>query len=306
MLALLAASDKPEHVALGEAPPPFPEPDEAVLQVRAFGINRGELNLLASRPVGWRPGQDIAGIVVRQAADGSGPPDGARVVAMVDQAGWAELVAAPTSRIGILPDGVSFEQAATLPVAGLTALRALRLGNLLVGRRVLITGASGGVGHFAVQLAVAAGAHVTGAIGHAENGPVVLELGAEEVVTTVEQLSGSYDLILESVGGAWLTAAVRSVSADGIVAFFGNSSREPSTFSFTDFRGHPRARLCPFFIYESGPPAFGVDLTLLASLIAEGKLKPEIGFTASWRQLDEGLTGLRDRRFPGKAVLTLD
>src|SRR5438874_13677483 len=133
-------------VELREVAEPQPAAGEAIVEVRAFSLNRGELALLASRPAGWRPGQDIAGIVVRAAADGSGPQEGTRVVAMVDGAGWAQRVAAPTARMAALPDNVSFASAATLPVAGLTALRTVRLGGALLGRRALITGAAGGVG----------------------------------------------------------------------------------------------------------------------------------------------------------------
>lgn len=77
---------------------------------------------------GWRPGQDIAGEVLRPAPDGSGLPAGARIVALMDEAGWAERAAVPTQRIATLPDQVSFVHAATLPIAGLTALRTLRFG----------------------------------------------------------------------------------------------------------------------------------------------------------------------------------
>jgi NADPH2:quinone reductase len=305
MLALVASSGSPEHVALREAPPPVLASNEALFEVRAFGVNRGELRLLASRPDGWRPGQDIAGVVARQAADGSGPAVGTRVVAMVDQAGWSELAPAPTSRLAPLADNVSFEAAATLPVAGLTALRALRLGGLLLGKRVLVTGATGGVGHIAVQLAAASGARVT-AVARSHGGEALRAIGATEVVAGVDVLTGTFDLILESVGGPSLTAAAKLVGADGTLAFFGNSSQEPSTFSFGDFGGHPRARLLPFHVYESGPPAFGRDLALLVGLIADGRLTPQIGFQGSWRELDAALAGLRDRRFGGKAILRLN
>jgi len=305
MLALVAASNKPEHIELREAPPPFPGPNEALLEVRAFGVNRGELRLIDSRPDGWRPGQDIAGVIARAAADGSGPKAGERVAALVDQAGWAEMTSAPTTRIAVLPTNVSFEAAAALPVAGLTALRALRLGGMLLGKRALITGASGGVGQFAVQFAALAGAEVT-AVARSDRADTIRSLGAGEVVAAIEDLNGTYDVILESVGGGSLAAAARLVGPDGALIFFGNSSREPSSLSFTDFGGHPRARLLPFHVYESGPPAFGVDLALMARLVAAGKVKPLIGFEGSWRKLDAALTALRDRTFGGKAILRLD
>src|SRR6202008_775002 len=103
------------------------------------------LGLIPSgRTVGW----DIAGVVERAAADGSGPPEGARVVGLVWTGGWSERAAVPTRQLAELPDAVSFEQAATLPVAGLTALHALQIGGFCLGKRVLVIGASGGVGRF--------------------------------------------------------------------------------------------------------------------------------------------------------------
>jgi len=306
MLALVAAAAKPEHVAQAEVPEPAPASDQALVQVRAFGVNRGELRLLASRPDGWRPGQDIAGVVVRRAADGSGPDAGTRVVACVDQAGWSEQASAPVARLASLPDSVSFEAAATLPVAGLTALRALRLGGFVLGKRVLITGATGGVGHFAVQLAAASGARVTAVARDADRGAALRGIGATEVVPALEELPGSFDLILESVGGTSLSSAMKLVGPDGALVFFGNSSQQPSSMSFADFGGHPRARLLPFHVYETGPATFGADLAFMASLIEQGRLKPQIGYQGNWRQLDAALAGLRDRRFGGKAILTID
>jgi NADPH:quinone reductase len=148
-------------LALGDLPEPQPGPHDLVVEVAAYAVNRGELSLLSQRSDGWTPGQDVAGVVAAAAADGSGPPVGTRVVGLADQGGWSERVAVPTHRVAPLPEAVAFPQAAALPVAGLTALRALRTGAPLLGRRVLVTGASGGVGSFAVQLALAAGAQVT-------------------------------------------------------------------------------------------------------------------------------------------------
>jgi NADPH:quinone reductase len=306
MLALVAAAAKPEHIDLIEVSPPEPAPNEALIEVRAFGINRGELRLLGSRPDGWRPGQDIAGVIAKGAADGSGSPAGTRVVACVDQAGWSAEAAAPVSRTAPLPDSVSFEAAATLPVAGLTALRALRLGGLILGRRVLITGATGGVGHLAVQLAAASGARITAVARDAGRAASLRGMGASDVVSSVEELTGTFDLILESVGGSSLSAALKLVGADGALVFFGNSSLQPSAISFADFGGHPRARLLPLHIYETGTATFGADLGLMASLIERGVLNPQIGCQGSWRRLDAALAGLRDRRFGGKAILTVD
>lgn len=303
MLALVNTPSAPIPVELHEVAEPEPAPDEAIVEVHAFSLNRGELALLAGRPEGWRPGQDIAGVVVKAAADGSGPKEGTRVVALVDGAGWAQRAAAPTARMAALPDNVSFASAATLPVSGLTALRTLRYGGLLLGQRVLITGAAGGVGRFAVQLAALAGAEVTGVAGRPERATGLSELGAAAVVTNIQEAGGLFELILESVGGPSLAGAISKVAPNGTIVMFGYSSREETPISFPNFAEHAGARLIAFFVYRSGTPAsMGEDLARLVSLVAAGKLTPEIGLEDSWHNVYRAATALRERKVNGKAV----
>lgn len=307
MLALVNTPSASIPVELREVAEPQPAPDEAIVEVHAFSLNRGELALLANRPEGWRPGQDIAGVVVQAAADGSGPKEGTRVVALADGGGWAQRVAAPTARMAALPDNVSLATAATLPVAGLTALRTVRLGGALLGRRALITGAAGGVGSFAVQLAALAGAEVTGVVGRPERAAGLTERGATATVTTIQEAEGLFDLILESAGGPSLAGAISKVAPGGTIVVFGNSSSQETPISFANFAGHAGARLLAFFIYESGTPAsMGVDLATLVSLVASGKLTPEIGLEDSWHNLSRAVTLLRERKVNGKAVLHVD
>ncbi len=303
MLALVCSNDVSDPAQLREVEEPRPASNEALVEVEAMAINRGELHLLATRPEGWRPGQDIAGVVIEPAADGTGPERGQRVVALVDQGGWCERVAVPTNRIGALPDGVSFSAAATLPVAGLTALRALRLGGSLLGKHVLVTGAAGGVGHFAIQLARRSGARVTAVVGRPERGDGLRDLGASHVVVETDDLGGPFNLVMESAGGSLLTTALNSLAEDAVVVMYGNSSGEPASINF----GRPRARIQRFFVYESGEsPTFGQDLRLMAGLIASGDLHPKVGFEGTWRESVKALTALRERRVVGKAVLTID
>src|SRR5713226_5973792 len=302
MRALVATGNPAAPLKIREVGEPSAEANQSIVEVRAISINRGELRLLAARPEGWRPGQDIAGVVAQTAADGSGPPVGTRVVALVDQAGWAEQVAVPSSRLSTLPDVVSFAQAAALPVAGLTALRTLRLGGLLLGRNVLVTGATGGVGHLAVQLAASAGAHVVGISRNPERGKSLLAAGDVRVESDVSTLQERFDVILESVGGDSLTAALRLVGRDGIVVMFGNSSGQEARVAFGSIMAAPHARLYAFFVYESGePPTFGSDLALLAAEVAAGRLHPQVGFESSWRDPLGALEALRQRSLEGKA-----
>ena len=304
MLAVVNTPGGKAPVALRHIAEPQPAPNEALVAVRAFSLNRGELRSFQNNEEGWVPGQDVSGEVLRPAADGSGPPTGTRIVALMDEGGWAERIAVPAHRMAVLPDNAGFAPASVLPVAGLTALRTLRHGGVLLGRRVLITGAAGGVGHLAVQLAARSGAQVTAVVGSPERADGLRELGAAEVVVGIEAAQGRFALVLESAGGASLQAALRLVEPKGAVVVFGNSSGEPSPISFADFRAAQNARLQSFFYFTSGPEEqFAPDLALLVSLIADGSLRPRVGTERDWDDLATVAEALRERRIKGKAVL---
>ena len=306
MLAVVNTPSGPEPVALREVAEPELRANEALVAVHAFSLNRGELRLFQVRPEGWRPGQDIAGIVLRQAADGSGPAAGTRVVALCDWEGWALRAAVPSHRIAPIADNVTFGAAAALPVAGLTALRSLRHGAPLLGKRVLVTGAAGGVGNLAVQIAARSGARVTAIVGNAERARVVDGLGAAETLTRIEDAEGRFALILEAAGGASLKAAIERVDHRGTVVVFGNSSGEPTELTFRDFAEHQNARIQAFHYFTSEPEErFGPDLALLASLVADGSLRPRIA-AYGWRELPRVAPSLRDRQIPGKAVFHIE
>jgi NADPH:quinone reductase-like Zn-dependent oxidoreductase len=307
MLALVNTPNGSAPVELRELPEPQPARNEALVEVRAFSLNRGELRSFRNNEEGWVPGQDVAGVVMRQAEDGSGPPAGARVVALTDEFGWAQRVAVPGHRMAMLPDNVSFSQAATLPVAGLTALRTLRHGAPLLGKRVLITGAAGGVGTLVVRLAAHMGARVTAVVGRPERAAGLKELGAREVVEGIDKAQGHFALILESAGGASLAKAIQLIEAKGVVVVYGNSSGDATTLSFADFRGAQNSRVQSFHYFTSeAEDRFAPDLALLVSLIADGALKPQIGVERSWRDIAQVAEQLRERRVSSKAVLLVD
>ncbi|HLY88084.1 MAG TPA: zinc-binding dehydrogenase [Acetobacteraceae bacterium] len=307
MLGLVTTPEGKAPMELRELPGPVVQRNEALVEVRAFSLNRGELRSIRNNGEGWVPGQDVAGVVVQQAADESGPPLGARVVALTDEFGWAQRVAVLSHRMAVLPDGVSFAQACTLPVAGLTALRTLRHGAPLLGKRVLITGAAGGVGTLAVQLAARSGARVTAVVGRADRAAGLRELGALEVIEGIDKAEGRFGLILEAAGGASLAQAIKLVEAKGVVVVYGNSSGEPTTISFADFRSAPNSRVQGFsYFYSEAEDRFAPDLALLVSLIADGSLKPQIGVERSWREFAAVAEQLRDRRVAGKAVFLVD
>jgi NADPH:quinone reductase-like Zn-dependent oxidoreductase len=302
--AVVNTPNRPAPTAIHDVQEPAAKADQALVAVRAFSVNCGELALLATRPAGWQPGQDVAGVVAEAAADGAGPKPGTRVAGLVEAAGWSELVAVPTSRLAVLPEGLALQDAATLPLAGLTALRTLRLGGDLLGRRVLVTGASGAVGRFQIQLAAAAGAQVT-AVARAAHAQQLLALGAERVIAEPAAADGSFWLLTESVGGASLNAAIAKVMPGGTVVVFGNTSGQPTTIGPLDFIGHEGARLVSFMSYASEQP-FGPDLQLLVDLAAGGRLHATLGYTAHWSRVNDAIAALRQRRFSGKAVLTID
>ncbi|MDH6111697.1 NADPH2:quinone reductase [Kitasatospora sp. MAP12-15] len=304
MKAFTATGRPDRTVQISDVPQPEPRPDEVLVKVDAYSVNRGETFLLESPRPGWRPGKDVAGLVVQAAADGSGPAVGQRVVAHPPASGWAEYVAVPTGSVARLPEQVTAVCAAALPLAGLTALRLLRAAGGVAGKRVLLTGASGGVGHYFVELATAAGALVTAVSGSPERGSRLAELGAT-VVQRVEDAEGPFDLVLESTGGANLALALGRLVPRGELIWFGQASREPATLSFFDLLYGPVSATIRHFSYADADQPYAADLQTLVRLVAEGRLHPEIGLVEDWSRTDDVLTELRGRRIRGNAVLTL-
>jgi NADPH:quinone reductase len=288
-------------------PEPDPAPHEAVVEVRAFSLNHDEANLIRRRPDGWRPGQDTAGVVVRAAADGTGPREGERIVAYMDWEGWCERIPIAGHRTAVLPDGVPFEQAATLPVTGLTALRALRVGGALLGRDVLITGASGGVGQFAVQLAVASGAWVTAHVTRPERAADVRSLGAHHVVTSLGEgveTPGPFHHALDGVGGPLLPQVLHRMAPGATTVLYGNIGG-PAEVRILDFAAYaPNSRVMGL-VSPIPDETKGEDLAILVALIADGRLVPHIGLRDTWERTAEAFAALASRSFAGKAVLTL-
>jgi NADPH:quinone reductase-like Zn-dependent oxidoreductase len=290
-----------------------PDRDEVRVRVGAISLNRGETRrALQMAEPGWRPGWDFAGVVERAATDGSGPAIGARVVGILPSGAWAERVNCRTHAVAALPDAVTDAAAATLPVAGLTALHALRQGGLLLGRKVLIDGASGGVGHLACQLASAAGALVWGQVRRAESQTAIATSCTGGVVVSRDLAAarphGPFWLIVDSLGGPALAAALGMLQPNGTCVTLGVSDAPSLTFESRDFFGTGGARLYGLTLFHElmSVERGSVGLALLADLIAAGKLRPQIAVEASWREIGGIARRLIDRDFVGKAVLHID
>ena len=304
MRAVIYDPEAPANLRLADVDEPVATDSEAVIEVRATALNFGEVHFIdRMRKPGEVPGWDAAGVVVQAASDGSGPPVGARVVGFNGAGGWAQRRAVPTENLAILPDSVEFGPAAALPVAGVTALQALRRLGPVVGRRVLITGASGGVGRFAVQLAVRAGAHVIAAVGSEARGAGLRELGAAEVVVGLADVIEPVFGVLDNVGGQLLAEAFSLVADGGSAQSIGMASGQPTTIDFeAERQSGARKRLEPFTVRTP----FAPDLDYLVELLAAGEIDPQIGLRTSWADVSDAAEALLDRRVAGKAVLDVN
>jgi NADPH:quinone reductase-like Zn-dependent oxidoreductase len=296
-----------QSVALPEA-----APDDITVRVTAISLNRGEVNrALSQSEAGARPGWDFAGVVETAAADGGGPPAGARVVGMLPTGAWAERIRAPSHAVAALPAAVTDAQAATLPVAGLTALHALRHGGLLLGRKVLVDGATGGVGHLAVQLAATSGAEVYGHVRRPDQKAMISEWCGDRVIVASDLREaasrGPYHLILDSIGGSALAAALTMLQPNGTCVHFGVSGEPQTTIESGAFFRQGGVKLYGLILFHElrqvEPASQG--LAVLAREIALGRLHPHIAVEASWTDIASIARRLIAREFAGKAVLHL-
>jgi NADPH:quinone reductase-like Zn-dependent oxidoreductase len=299
-----------DKIALQSVDLPPAESSEVTVRVTAISLNRGEVNRALSQSVaGARPGWDFVGTIEERAADGSGPPPGTRVVGMLPTGAWAERIRAPSHAVAALPDAVSDAQAATLPVAGLTALHALRQGGLLLGRKVLIDGATGGVGHLAIQLAATSGAEVYAHVRREDQKPMVAEWCGDRVIVAPDlraaASSGPYHLILDSIGGSALSAALTMLQPHGTCVTFGVSEAPTTTFESGAFFRQGGVKLYGLILFHElrqVEPA-GQGLAVLAREVALRRLHPHIEIEAPWTDIASIARRLLAREFAGKAVL---
>jgi NADPH:quinone reductase-like Zn-dependent oxidoreductase len=220
-----------EVLSIGTAVRPVPKAGEVLVRVRASSLNFADVATVTGRPSLIRlvtgllrprhrvPGRDVAGIVEAVGADVTDLAPGDEVYAEAVAGAWAQYVAVPAKVVALKPANLTFEQAATVPLAGGTALDCLA--GVTPGQKVLVNGASGGVGTFAVQLAKAAGAEVTG-VCSGRNVELVRGLGADHVIdydrSDFTSDGQRYDLVVDLVGNRTLAACRRALTDRGTLA----------------------------------------------------------------------------------------
>jgi NADPH:quinone reductase-like Zn-dependent oxidoreductase len=299
------------RLVIRPVPPPQVYPGQLLVRVKAISLNPGELRMSQNAAAGHRPGWDFSGVVERAADNGTGPAVGARVVGMLRAGSWAQLIAAPTNAVAQIPQNVSFTQAAALPVAGLAALYSLRKGGLLLDKLVLVTGPTGGTGIFACQLARLGGARVVATVRSPQREAFVRSLGVEHVVVGEDPSAaakfGPYALIIDSVGGPNFGKVLAMLATGGTCVILGASAGTETQIDLRDFySGGPKILYGLIIFQELAREPASQGLKVLAELVAAGKLKPHIDVEVPWTRIAEIAKDLTDRKFTGKAVLTVD
>ncbi len=314
----------PEVVHLQEVEKPVPKDDEVLLRVRAASVNPADWRLMRGVPHIFRimfrlpeptvahpgrVGHDVAGQVEAVGGRVTRFRPGDEVFGTCEGA-FAEYACASESKLAAKPERVMFEQAAALPVAALTALQGLRdKGKLRAGQKVLINGAAGGVGTFAVQIAKSLGAVVTG-VCSGRNLDLVRSLGADRAIDyTREDFTKSaerYDLILDNVGNHSLSACRRVLNPKGICVIAG-APKDAALYFVT------RALAAPLLSRLAGQKFLlfiakvnQVDLTTLGELMASGKIRAVIDRRYRLSGVPEALRYLEEGHARGKVVITME
>lgn len=296
--ALLRETGGPEMLRVEDVVEPEPGEGELLIRVRAASINpidwkqrRG----LASKNLPAVLGNDISGTVERSRADGFAPGDD--VFGFAPRGGYAERAVSPAGSVVEKPAGLSHEQAAALPVSGLTAWQALfDRGDLRSGQSLLVAGAAGGVGHLAVQFAKHAGARVTGT-GSARNRDFVLALGADEYVDYASQEVGEVvsgvDVAFDTVGGATTQTLLPTVREGGVLVVIAAAPPEAEAAE----RGF-RVDLLGMSV---NPP----QLAQIGELVASGEVRVEIARTFALEDVAEAHELSEAGHTRGKLILTM-
>jgi NADPH:quinone reductase-like Zn-dependent oxidoreductase len=311
----------PDVLAMDDVERPVVGDDDVLVRVRASSVN--PLDNYAMRGVPYvvrlqaglvRPrnpglGFDIAGVVEATGKGVSAFGPGDEVIAW-QQGAYAEyVVVRADGAIVPKPENVTFEQAGAVPVAGISALQAVRdKGGLTAGQRVLVNGAAGGVGSFAVQLAVAYGAEVTGVCG-TTGVDLVRSLGAADVVdyTTADfTTTGPYDLIIDTAGSRTLREYRRTLRNTGVYVAVGGPVRGKWV---RPLLGPLRTVLYSPFVSQSMRPFLSRenrdDLAALADLMADGRLTPVVGATFPLDEVPEAIRQFTKGHARGKTVITV-
>jgi NADPH:quinone reductase-like Zn-dependent oxidoreductase len=311
----------PDVLTCEEIDKPIPNDREVLIKVHAAALNPLDVHMLKGGPLIFRlllgraklkhPGVDCAGVVAAVGSAVTSFKAGDRVFGNCRGA-FAEYATAPDSKIAPKPEGVSFEDAAACPVAALTALQGLRNhGKIQPGHNVLINGASGGVGTFAVQLAKTFGAHVT-AVCSARNADLVRSLGADRVIDYAKEDfthgAARYDLILDMAGSHSFSACQRVLTPRGIFVGVGILAGHKSLFAM--FAGLIAALIRSRFSSQKFVVFIAKgnreDLAFLAELVASGKLKPVIDKKYTLAEVPEAMRYQGTWRARGKLVVVLD
>lgn len=308
MHALLVDHSAPSGLRLGETADPEPAPHQALVRVTAASLNFGEVvHFISELPDGAVPGWDAAGVVERAAADGSGPPAGTPVLTLGLDGGWAELRAVDTGMLGVAPADVDPGALSALGVKGASALRALRRIGSLPGKRILVTGSTGGVGQYAVQLAHLEGAHVIASTSAPDtHGDHLRALGADEVVPGPEHTDALVDGVVDCVGGPQLVQGFDKLTAHGTLVVVGDVLLQPVQFPAGAFLGNDgrHGRSIVTFHLSDGP-LLDQDLTLLAERLASKELATHISWRGNMDQVHEGIAALQGRKLHGTAVVDI-
>jgi NADPH:quinone reductase-like Zn-dependent oxidoreductase len=311
----------PEVLELEEVERPAPKDDEVLVHVRASSVNPRDWHLVRGlpyvarpqlglrRPKWDRPGSDLAGVVEAVGASVTRFRPGDEVYADVESGGFSEYAVVPESRLARKPANLSFEEAAAVPLAAITALQGLRFGGIEKGQKVLIVGASGGVGSFAVQLAAHMGAHVTG-VCSTRNVELVRSLGAERVIDYTERdvvkVGETYELIVQLGGEQSPRELRRALEPKGTLLLSSGESkgrwvgpiwRILAAVALNPFVGQ---RIAPFMA-----KADAGDLEELTELIEAGAIRPVVERTYPLAETPEAMRQIETAHTRGKLVIAV-
>jgi NADPH:quinone reductase len=306
MKSIVVEKSMKSYFSIVESSDPLAKEGEVLIEVYASSINPGDLKYALEAEDGHIPGWDFSGIVISDSENEKFPKKGDRVMGILPYGAWSEIISVPVHSLALIPEGVSFEEAAVLPIVGLTALYSIKKANSLLNKNILISASTGSVGYISHQLAEISGGNHYGLVRQDSQKKSIKKLGAKEVLTykELDKLDMKFDWIIDSLGGPYINQFLAYLNPNGTILSVGNVVSNQVNIDYSILLNYGGQKIERFFLgNEISSNNISKDLEYLGKLAENGKLILNITEKVEVEKINQIVTNFIEGKTTGKVIL---